>query len=234
MRYVIAVVVAIACLTGSMTSTAAGATPKPKCKATQTLTKKRVTKKVWVTYKDKSGRKHRKRKTVKQWQYKCVAKKRPVQPKPPVVADPSPLPSPSPDPGAAPVPAPANPGTPTQPQPQPTNPQPTDQPADTAEPQPTPSGPAMLGVVEREWSITLSRTTLPAGPVNVDVINFGEDPHNLAFRRAGQPQPWASFPTISFEQTHSQTINLERGTWSLICSLSGHEQLGMRATVTVA
>ena len=45
--------------------------------------------------------------------------------------------------------------------------------------------PARRLVVAREWSLTLSRGSVPAGAVTVQLYDRGQDAHNLNIRRVG-------------------------------------------------
>jgi plastocyanin len=100
-------------------------------------------------------------------------------------------------------------------------------------PPPKPRPLAHLQVVAREWSVTPSRLTLPAGRVAVELDNFGQDPHNLRVERVGDPATGFTF-TLTRPRTQStQKLDLGPGTWKLYCTLPGHEELGMRAFVTV-
>jgi plastocyanin len=100
-------------------------------------------------------------------------------------------------------------------------------------PPPAPTTLSHLQVPEREFTLTLSHATLPAGPVAVEAVNFGEDPHNLAIQRAASGDPAAAFPMLDPGHRVSQTVNLSPGTYRLYCTISGHAALGMQATLTV-
>ena len=45
--------------------------------------------------------------------------------------------------------------------------------------------PARVQVSAQEFSFTLSRASIEAGPAIVELANFGEDPHDLRMRRVG-------------------------------------------------
>ncbi|MBJ7331544.1 MAG: hypothetical protein JHC95_16745 [Solirubrobacteraceae bacterium] len=94
---------------------------------------------------------------------------------------------------------------------------------------------APLFVDAREWSLTLSRATVPAGKVSIQLQNAGEDDHDLRLRRLdrkGRP----TGATRSIGATHPGTLaeatfTLSQGRWKLWCSLSGHQAAGMKATL---
>lgn len=100
-----------------------------------------------------------------------------------------------------------------------------------------PPAPARLFVSADEWSLVLSRLTVKAGPVIVQLGNQGEDEHNLRLRRVGargkaRAASRAVAATPSGRLTEAE-LNLRRGRWKLWCSLPGHREAGMRATLVV-
>ncbi len=102
----------------------------------------------------------------------------------------------------------------------------------TADPAPAP---ARLFVVSDEWSLVLSRLTVKAGPVIVQLSNQGEDAHDLHLRRIGargarRSAPKAIATTSSGRLTEAE-LKLRPGRWRLWCSLPGHKEAGMRATL---
>ncbi len=90
-----------------------------------------------------------------------------------------------------------------------------------------------MQVIAKEYSFTLSRSEVPAGPVVVQFVNGGEDPHNLHFAESATSSEAGAFPTSSPGTHASLTLNLHAGTYTLFCSLPGHEAKGMKATLTV-
>jgi plastocyanin len=83
-----------------------------------------------------------------------------------------------------------------------------------------------------EYHYTLSRTTVPAGKVIIEFVDNGQDEHNLNAQGASGP-PVASFPTVTPKTVTRQTVELKPGSYTLFCSLAGHEAKGMKATLTV-
>jgi copper binding plastocyanin/azurin family protein len=98
---------------------------------------------------------------------------------------------------------------------------------------PPPPRKARLGVVAREWSLVLSRTSLPAGAAIVELQNFGEDAHNLRIERADHSGAAANVPLAEAGERKSSEVTLPPGTYKLYCTLAGHEAQGMRAALTV-
>ena len=88
-------------------------------------------------------------------------------------------------------------------------------------------------VVEKEYTLTLSRLSVPAGRVIIEVVNFGQDPHDLVvLRNAKGAKPYH----VSLVQPggHEELdVRLAPGRYQLFCSLPGHRGLGMHATLTV-
>lgn len=97
----------------------------------------------------------------------------------------------------------------------------------------TPSGPARVQVLAKEYSLTLSRSEVPAGKVTVELVNGGEDPHNLHLEEPTARTEAGAFPT-SAPKTHPDlTFELKPGSYTLFCALPEHEAKGMKATLTV-
>ena len=65
----------------------------------------------------------------------------------------------------------------------------------------TPAGagayPARVGVSAGEYWLTLSRLKVPAGQVKVEIVNYGEDPHDLKLRRIGGTRTYSIPETVS-------------------------------------
>jgi hypothetical protein len=93
--------------------------------------------------------------------------------------------------------------------------------------------PTAVGVGEREWRVSLYRSSVPTGRVRLNVRNFGEDGHDLAVRtRSGRLL--GATPEIRAGETATLRVRLRRpGRYIVFCSLTGHEELGMRAVLRV-
>ena len=92
--------------------------------------------------------------------------------------------------------------------------------------------PARLFVDAKEWSLVLSRQSLKAGPARIQLFNGGEDSHDLRLRRVGGTRALTISATAPGDVSERRAI-LRAGTWRLWCSLPGHANAGMRATLTV-
>ena len=85
----------------------------------------------------------------------------------------------------------------------------------------------------KEFSLTLSRPSVSAGTTVVELVNAGQDEHNLHIRPAAGGPDVGAFPTVLPSHHLDQEFNLAPGTYTLYCSIPGHEALGMKATFTV-
>jgi plastocyanin len=103
-----------------------------------------------------------------------------------------------------------------------------EEPVAVARPEPLPR---RLGVDEKEYSVYPTHNPVGAGSVEFDVTNFGMDAHDFSIRNAGGAV-LSSTPLASRAST-VVTLSLPRGSYTLYCSLSDHESLGMRATLVV-
>ncbi len=97
--------------------------------------------------------------------------------------------------------------------------------------------PARMLVTAREWSLTLSRGSVPAGAVTVQLYDEGQDAHNLNIRRLGRGRRMVGrAQRVSLTQSGGLTQanwRLGPGRYELYCSLPGHAKLGMRAYLVV-
>ncbi len=94
-------------------------------------------------------------------------------------------------------------------------------------------GPARLQVIAREYSFTLSRPEVPAGPVIVEFDNAGEDSHNLHLDPGSAEPEAGAFPATAAGGRMQQRLTLRAGAYTLFCSLPTHRALGMEATLRV-
>ena len=90
-----------------------------------------------------------------------------------------------------------------------------------------------LEVTEKEYSLTLSRLRVHGGKVIVQVLNFGMDNHDLVIKANAKSGKTWSFAVLSPGSHATKTMTLPAGKYTLSCSLPGHRQLGMVATLTV-
>lgn len=95
-----------------------------------------------------------------------------------------------------------------------------------------PAPPARLGVVAREFSLVLSRTTLRSGAAVIELQNRGEDAHNLRIERADGFG--LDVPLAEAGEVRSASASLTPGEYRLFCALPGHDAAGMHARLTVS
>jgi plastocyanin len=94
------------------------------------------------------------------------------------------------------------------------------------------SPPARVQVGAAEYSFTLSRPAIKAGTAIVELVNFGEDPHDLRLQRVGGTRVYAIGETRPGDAV-DRTFKLLPGKYRLWCSIANHRRLGMQATLLV-
>jgi plastocyanin len=93
--------------------------------------------------------------------------------------------------------------------------------------------PSALGVREHEYRIGLSRLSVAAGRVIVELNNEGQDGHDLRVAPIGSEQPALSFEELRSGARATKTVTLQPGSYRIWCSLPGHEAAGMHAVLQV-
>jgi hypothetical protein len=94
------------------------------------------------------------------------------------------------------------------------------------------AAPSRLLVESREFNLVLSRGSVKAGDAIVQLVNRGEDPHDLRLRRVGGRGGGTVGETLPGE-VGEWSGRLRRGRYRLWCTLEGHRALGMRAVLRV-
>lgn len=90
-----------------------------------------------------------------------------------------------------------------------------------------------VGVGLREWSVALYRPRVRVGSVAFKLTNRGEDAHDLQVQG---PRGFRSrvSPVVAAGDRGELRVRLARpGLYRVICTLPGHERLGMRAVLRV-
>ena len=90
-----------------------------------------------------------------------------------------------------------------------------------------------LAVKASEYFYVLSRPSVRAGEVTVELNNRGEDPHNLNVREEGSEGAPYELPETDSLQRSVATFDLAAGKYRLWCSLPEHEERGMYTTLVV-
>jgi hypothetical protein len=96
----------------------------------------------------------------------------------------------------------------------------------------THSAPARVGVGATEFHLVLSRSSVTAGRVTIELQNGGEDVHDLRLRRIGGTRTHR-LPLTQSGARSSRTVRLLPGRYRLWCSVADHAHLGMRAVLRV-
>jgi hypothetical protein len=89
-----------------------------------------------------------------------------------------------------------------------------------------------LQVTQIEYRLLLSRGVVKAGPVHLEEIDGGMDPHDLNLRYGRSPMV---IPEALLDpgQRYDTVLVLKPGIYHLWCSLPGHWKLGMHAILKV-
>ncbi len=84
----------------------------------------------------------------------------------------------------------------------------------------------------REFGFSLSRPAIRSGRAIVELVNFGEDPHDLRLRRVGGTRVYRIAEVGPGERAELALRTLP-GRYVLWCSLGDHRRRGMVARLTV-
>jgi hypothetical protein len=95
------------------------------------------------------------------------------------------------------------------------------------------TAPARVQVTADEFTLVLSRSSIKAGPAIVELVNIGEDEHDLALRRVGAGAVTRRIVTVPPGSVGELSKRLRAGRFLLWCTLADHRIRGMRATLTV-
>jgi hypothetical protein len=87
-------------------------------------------------------------------------------------------------------------------------------------------------VVAEEFRYSLSRTTVRAGRVIVELVNRGQDTHDLDLRRVGGTRTY-HFPDVQPGQVVDRELKLVPGSYLLWCAVADHHERGMHAVLRV-
>ena len=94
--------------------------------------------------------------------------------------------------------------------------------------------PARVQVSAVEYSFTLSRQSVKAGPAIIELLNLGEDAHDLRIQLLGVKGAKAfGVPPVEPQMVDDVERKLVVGRYRLWCSIGDHAARGMRATLRV-
>jgi hypothetical protein len=94
------------------------------------------------------------------------------------------------------------------------------------------AAPARVQVGADEFSFSLSRQSIKAGPAIVQLVNYGEDEHDLRLRRAGGTRVYR-IGKVRPGRLGELDARFLPGRFTLWCSLADHRKRGMSATLLV-
>ena len=92
--------------------------------------------------------------------------------------------------------------------------------------------PTRVQVTSTEFRLSMSRVVVPGGRVRIELVNFGEDPHDLKLRRIGGKYTY-TIPETHPGERSTKTLRLVAGRYQVWCAVDGHRDWGMRATLRV-
>jgi hypothetical protein len=92
--------------------------------------------------------------------------------------------------------------------------------------------PARVQVVAQEFRFSLSRTRVRAGRVIVELVNHGQDTHDLDIRRIGGTRI-VRFPSVLPGQFVDRELRLVPGRYLLWCAIADHRERGMHTVLRV-
>jgi hypothetical protein len=92
--------------------------------------------------------------------------------------------------------------------------------------------PARIQVVAQEFRYSLSRTRVRAGRVIVELVNRGQDTHDLDLQRIGGTRIF-HFPDVQPGQFVDREFKLRPGRYKLWCAVADHNERGMHAVLRV-
>jgi hypothetical protein len=94
------------------------------------------------------------------------------------------------------------------------------------------AAPARIQIGADEFSYSLSRQSIKAGPAIVQLVNYGEDEHDLRLRRTGGTRTYR-IGRVRPRGLGELEARFLPGRFTLWCSLADHRRRGMTATLFV-
>jgi hypothetical protein len=96
-----------------------------------------------------------------------------------------------------------------------------------------PRPPARVQVTASEFELVLSRRSVKQGRAIVELVNLGEDPHDLALRRNAKGARTHRTKVVRPDGQTNISLRLYPGRYTLWCTVGDHRHHGMVATLTV-
>ena len=85
---------------------------------------------------------------------------------------------------------------------------------------------------EADFTISLSRSTLPAGTYTFTVQNTGKATHSLTIKGPGGVDMTSD--KVQGGQSTTMTVTLQPGQYDVYCPIGNHRSMGMDTTLTVS
>jgi len=95
----------------------------------------------------------------------------------------------------------------------------------------TPIPPGVIAIEAREYQFTPSTPTVLAGAVTFSIKNAGSQEHEFKIFKGDQVV--GEVQAVGPGLTKDATVTLEAGDYTFMCKLNGHDQLGMKGTLTI-
>jgi hypothetical protein len=92
--------------------------------------------------------------------------------------------------------------------------------------------PSRVQVTALEFEYRLSRLSIRQGRALIELVNYGEDEHDLFIRRIGGTKVWRVRTILPGERA-TLSIRLRPGRYRLWCGVADHRPRGMRAILRV-
>jgi hypothetical protein len=92
--------------------------------------------------------------------------------------------------------------------------------------------PQRVQVSALEFEYRLSRLSIKQGPALIELVNYGEDEHDLMLRRVGGTKTWTLQKLLPGSRA-TLSLRLRPGTYRIWCAVADHSGRGMRATLRV-
>ncbi len=85
-----------------------------------------------------------------------------------------------------------------------------------------------INATEKDFAIALDKSSVSAGSVTFKINNAGPSPHNISIKELKKTSD-----TFDASKGGDFKVDLPAGTYTIICAIPGHEQLGMHTMLTV-
>jgi plastocyanin len=92
--------------------------------------------------------------------------------------------------------------------------------------------PQRVQVTALEFEYRLSRLSVRQGPALIELVNYGEDEHDLMLHRVGGTKVWTIRKLLPGSRA-TLSLRLRPGRYRLWCAVADHAGRGMRATLRV-